>query len=76
MTHTYKIDFLWDNEAHVWIATSKDVQGLVLEHDSFDILVDKVRLAVPELLELQGVLHKNINLALDAHKTERLVISG
>ena len=48
------IDFYWDQEAFVWIATSKDVPGLVLESDSYDVLLEKVRFAVPELLELNG----------------------
>lgn len=46
------IDVLWDDEAAVWVATSKDVPGLVLESGSFDALTERVRAAVPELLEL------------------------
>lgn len=48
----YTVTILWDDEAGVWIATSKDVPGLVLESGSFDALVERVRAAVPELLEL------------------------
>lgn len=48
----YKIKFAWDGEAAVWIATSDDVPGLALESGSFDALVERVRHAVPELLEL------------------------
>ena len=48
----YKIKFLWDDEAAVWVATSEDVPGLALESGSFDALVEKVRFAIPELLEL------------------------
>ena len=50
----YKIKFIWDEEAGVWIATSDDVPGLVLESGSFDALVEKVRVAVPELLQLNN----------------------
>jgi len=50
----YRIDFVWDPEAYVWVATSVDVPGLVLESGSFDALVERVRIAVPELLELNG----------------------
>ena len=49
-----KIKFHWDGEAAVWIATSDDVPGLVLESGSFDALVEKVRVAVPELLQLNN----------------------
>ena len=48
------IDVLWDEEAAVWVATSKDVPGLVLESGSFDALVERVRVAVPELLRLNS----------------------
>ena len=48
----YKIQLLWDNEASVWVATSPDVPGLVLESGSFDALIERVRYAIPELLEL------------------------
>ena len=48
----YKINFLWDSEASVWVASSDDIPGLVLESGSFDALMERVRFAVPELLEL------------------------
>ncbi len=50
----FKINLNWDNEASVWIATSDDVDGLVLESDSIDDLIERVRYAVPELLELNN----------------------
>jgi hypothetical protein len=43
---------MWDSDAAVWIATSRDVPGLILESGSFDALLERVRTAVPELLEL------------------------
>ena len=45
----------WDAEAAVWIATSGDVPGLVLESGSFDALLERVKQAVPELIALNGV---------------------
>ena len=47
----YVINYMYDNEAKVWIA-SNDYIPLVLESDSLDDLMVKVRDAVPELLEL------------------------
>ena len=40
----------------MWIATSDDVPGLVLEHGSFSALLERVRLAVPELLAMDDAL--------------------
>jgi len=68
----YIVDFLWDNEAAVWIAESDNIPGLVLESGSLDALVEKVRFAVPELLSLNNTdKHQPINLLI---KTERQVV--
>ena len=48
----YVVNFTFDDEASVWIATSEDVPGLVLEDESYDLLSQKVMKAVPELIEL------------------------
>jgi len=48
----YVINLFLDNEAKVWVATSDDIPGLVLESDSFDALIERVQIAVPELIEL------------------------
>jgi predicted RNase H-like HicB family nuclease len=45
----------WDGEAGVWVAESEDVPGLVAEADSTNVLVQKLRTLIPELLELNGV---------------------
>ena len=49
-----RIKLIWDNEACVWVATSPDVPGLILEGGSLDALIERVKVAVPELLELNG----------------------
>ena len=46
------VNLTWDAEAKVYVATSDDIPGLVLESGSFDALVERVRFAVPELLKL------------------------
>lgn len=50
----YRINANWDGDAAIWIATSQDIPGLVLESGSLDALIERVKNAVPELLELQG----------------------
>ena len=50
MEYTAKLQ--WDPEASVWVATSDDIVGLVLESGSVDALIERVRHTVPELLEL------------------------
>ena len=48
------INVIWDSDAAVYIATSENVPGLALESGSFDALIEKVRVAVPELLQLNN----------------------
>ncbi len=48
----YTVNMTWDEEAAVWIAESDEIIGLVLEGGSIDALIERVRFAVPELLEL------------------------
>jgi len=50
----YIITLFWDDEASVWIAESPDIPGLILESRSFDELIEKVKTAIPELLEING----------------------
>ena len=53
---SYTVAAEWDAEAMVWVATSNDVPGLATEAETFEALAEKLRLMVPELLELNGVL--------------------
>jgi hypothetical protein len=55
----YVINFLWDDEESVWVAESENIQGLVLESGSLDALLEKVKVAVPELLQLNTKILRN-----------------
>ena len=54
----YTITIAFDEEAAVWYALNDDIP-IALESDSFDVLIERVKLAVPELLELNGKNHEN-----------------
>ena len=56
---SYRIKFLWDDEAAVWVATSQDVPGLVLESGSFDALIERVQVAAQELIALNNLPTSN-----------------
>ena len=49
----YTITMIWSAESSVWIAVNDDIP-MALESESFDKLVERVRVATPELLELNG----------------------
>jgi len=70
----YNVNLSWDNDAAVWIATSEDIPGLVLESDSFDVLIERVKHAAPELLELNNAKQGNqIRLCFRVERYEVLI---
>jgi len=68
------IDARWDGEASVWIATSNDVPGLVVEADTWPAMIEEVRLVLPELLELSGQRRNKLSLTFRAE--EHLEVAG
>lgn len=68
----YTVNVMWDDEACVWVATSEDIPGLVLESGSFDALVERVRFAVPELLELNSIKNSVVTLVMMSQRYERI----
>ncbi len=70
----YIVHFTWDEEAAVWIATSDDIPGLVLESGSFDAFLERTRFAVPELLSLNAHENKPLSLTFISERHERMVL--
>lgn len=73
---SYRINFQWDDEAAVWIATSRDVPGLVLESGSFDALLERVKYAVPELIELNGDKPEHLRLTYITEREDQVAVYG
>jgi len=57
-TQVYMISAFWDADASVWVASSDDVPGLVTESDTMELLVARLKVLIPELLEANGILPK------------------
>jgi hypothetical protein len=74
MSRKIDIQARWDGEASVWIATSKDVPGLVVEADTWPKMIEEVRLVLPELLELKGDGNEDLSLTFKAE--EHLGLAG
>ncbi len=68
----YIVFFAWDDEASVWVATSPDIIGLVLESESLDSLMMRVRDAVPELLALNSQKPANV-ISYVCNRTQSVV---
>jgi len=61
----------WDDESSVWIAESRELPGLILESGSFDALVEQVKIAIPDLLDLNKIEHTQTKIHF---KAERLAV--
>jgi hypothetical protein len=51
---------------HVWIATSRDAPGLVVEAASWRSMIDEVRAVLPDLLELDATGLQEVSLSFKA----------
>ena len=55
MDKPFYVHATWDDEARVWVASSDDVPGLATEAATAEDLVQKLKILIPELLELNGL---------------------
>ncbi len=51
-----KVRAEWDDEAKVWVAEGANLAGLVTEAETVELLLEKLRTMVPELLSYDGKL--------------------
>jgi len=70
----YIINTIWDNDAKVWIATSDDLPGLVLESGSLDALMERVRIAAPEILALNGTIEGTVPLFFKSERHDQVYV--
>jgi predicted RNase H-like HicB family nuclease len=68
----YTIVLTWDDEAQVWVAINDEIP-IALNSASLDELMDRVKLAVPEMLEMNGKPHEGIPLHF---KADRVVVAA
>ena len=74
MQNEYQVKIFYDNEAGVWIATSENVTGLILESESLDKLIERVLDAVPELVELNN-LPKCSTINFSMNRCEKIAVA-
>ena len=67
------IKLIWSEDEKFWYSESKDERfGLTLESGSLDVLIERVKMAVPEMLELIGYTDEVI-LTFEIERTDRLI---
>jgi hypothetical protein len=58
----------WDGDAGVWLATSEDVPGLVVEAETWPAMIEEVRLVLPELLSLADQHQDGLSVTFKAEE--------
>ena len=63
----------WDPEANVWVATTRDLRGLVAEADTIEELRRKLPGMVLDLLEEAGATDRPATIEIIARASDPLV---
>ena len=62
----------WDPEAEVWVATTRDLRGLVTEAETIEALRRKLPGMVMDLLEEYGISERPASIEIIARASEPL----
>ncbi|MCL2128051.1 MAG: DUF1902 domain-containing protein [Treponema sp.] len=60
----YSVVIAFDDEAKKWYAQNDDIP-IILEDDSLDKLINRVKLAAPEMLEINNMPRKGVKLSFE-----------
>jgi len=71
---TYTVKMIWDDG--IWYTSTDDDLGITLESGSFDALVERVRIAVPEMLELNCGYTGAFKLVFETERTDTMKAVG
>ena len=70
------IKLIWSEEDKFWHSESMDDRfGLTLESGSLDVLIERVKMAVPEMFELLGYTDE-IHLTFEIERTDKLKLAA
>jgi hypothetical protein len=58
----YIVAVVFDEEVQKWYAQNDDIP-IILEDDSLDTLINRLKLAAPEILEMNNMPHKSVKLS-------------
>jgi predicted RNase H-like HicB family nuclease len=66
------VSAIWDAEAKVWIAESDGVPGLATGADTLEGLIEKLKVAIPELLAEDGIPFEGdrLRFKIEAERSE------
>ena len=66
------VKIIWDSESCKWYTDTDDMLCLNLESDSFDTLLERVKMAAPEMLELNCGYAGPVQITFEAFRIDIL----
>ena len=70
------VKLIWSEEDNFWYSKSMDERfGLTLESNSLDALIEKVKIAAPEMLELVECTGE-IDLTFEIERIEKIKVAA
>ncbi|HLK80897.1 MAG TPA: DUF1902 domain-containing protein [Xanthobacteraceae bacterium] len=73
MPQTVVANVEWDPEAKVWVAESNDVPGPATGADTLEELVERLKVAIPEMLTENGIAFEpGLRFKIDAERSESI----
>jgi hypothetical protein len=67
----YTVNCAWDDVAGVWVAIC-DAIPLALESNSFDALIEKVKVCAAEILALNATVSSPVRLCMKSERWESI----
>jgi len=71
----YIINCTWDSDARIWTVTSEDIHGLVIESESLDALIKRIRTAARELIDLNRLQNNSADQNNSETNCPRILIA-
>ena len=68
---SYIININWDAEAAVWYAVCDEIP-LALESGSFDALIERIKMAAKEILEINNKAEQPTQLCIKSTRLEKI----
>ena len=67
------VKFTWHDDENIWVAqTSNDMFALTTDHGSFDALLERVKITIEDIAEVELGYRGDIKLILDVERTVSL----
>jgi len=70
---THIVKMIWDDG--IWYTSTDEDLGITLESDSFDKLVERVRMAAPEMLELNCNYTGDFKLIFETIRVDEMKVA-